>query len=134
MGGTVPPMRRALAIALLACTACAEDAPPRTIAGQQELTQREWIRFAQRKMRSDNCSRGGLFRRCSDTTRDECEQTLDRAWKRCIADRHDELPARIGAGDQDWRLRQEMTGCTWHHAAFDLGPARIDMLCLMLRP
>jgi hypothetical protein len=128
-------MRGLLAIALLGCSACPEDAPPRTIAGQQELSQREWIRFAQRKLRSDNCSsKSALFRRCSDTSRDECEQTLDRAWRRCIADREGELPQRVRAGDQDWQLRQEMTGCTWHHAVFDLGPARVDMLCLMMRP
>lgn len=125
-------MRRIVAIGLLWATACADERPPRTIAGQQELSQREWIRFAQRKMRSDNCSQGALFRRCSDTSRDECEQTLDLAWRRCIADRKGELPAKVSAGAQDWQLRQEMTGCTWHHAIFALGPARVDVLCLMM--
>ena len=126
-------MTRAHAAVVLATAilGCAEPEPVPTVAGQERPTKSDWLRVAQRSLKHDNCSAGGPFRRCSDTTREECEATLTAALRPCVASMRERLPARISAGEEDERLRVELTGCVWHHAAFALGPARVDMVCLM---
>lgn len=125
-------MRTVLAIALAAGPiACGGDASPPTIAGQRELAKREWQRVALRDLRKQSCTEGGVFRRCSDTNRDECERTIAAAVRTCIDTNDAGYPDRITAGEEDERLREQLMGCMWHHAAFALGPTRVDMACLL---
>lgn len=121
---------RTIALALAAAT-CGGEASPPTIAGQRELAKREWERVALRELRKESCSEGGVFRRCSDTNRDECENTIAAALRECIETNDARFPATITAGDEDEHLREQLMGCMWHHAAFALGPARVDMACLL---
>jgi len=126
-------MTRARAALVLVTTVlgCTEPEAVPTVAGQERPTKTDWLRVAQRSLEHDNCSTGGPLRRCSDTTREECDEVLAAALRPCVASMRERLPARISAGEQDERLRIELTGCAWHHAAFALGPARVDMVCLM---
>ncbi len=123
-------MRRLFALAL-ALSGCAEPAPPATIDGEASPTKTDWLRAAQRKIVHDHCSAGVAFRQCTDTSREECESTIGAALRPCVKSMRERLPDRIDGGELDTRLRIELTGCAWHHAAFALGPARIDMRCLL---
>ena len=123
-------MRSVVAIAL-ALTGCAEPVAPVTVAGEASPTKNDWLRATQRKIVHDHCSADVPFRQCSDTTREQCEDTIGAALRPCVKSMRERLPDRIDAGELDARLRIELTGCAWHHAAFALGPARIDMRCLL---
>jgi hypothetical protein len=123
-------MRIAVVLAL-ALSGCAEEVAPATVAGEASPTKNDWLRATQRKIVLDHCGAGVPFRQCTDTTREECESTIGAALRPCVKSMRERLPERIDAGELDTRLRIELTGCAWHHAAFALGPARIDMRCLL---
>lgn len=123
-------MCRAVALAL-ALAGCAEPVGPVTVAGETTPTKTDWLRATQRKIVHNHCSAGVPFRACSDTTREECETTIGAALRPCVKSMRERLPDRIDADELDARLRIELMGCTWHHAAIALGPARIDLRCLL---
>jgi hypothetical protein len=124
-------MKRTIFAGLVAVLGCSEPEPPATVAGEGHPTKSDWLRVAQRSLQRDHCSADTPFRSCSATTREECETTIAAALRPCVQTMRERLPARITAGEEDERLRLELTGCVWHHAAFALGPTRIDLHCLL---
>jgi hypothetical protein len=124
-------MKKAVLALVASLFGCAEPEPPPTVAGQERPTKNDWMRAAQRSITRGHCSAGAPFRSCADVTREQCEQTMTAALRPCIQTMSEQWPARISAGEEDERLRLELTGCVWHHAAFALGPTRIDLHCLM---
>lgn len=124
-------MRRAAVIVVVALLACAEREPPATVAGQERPTKHDWLRAAQRSLRHEHCSTGAPFRSCSDLGREACDAAITDALRPCVQSLRERLPARISVAADDERLRVELMGCVWHHAAFALGPQRVDLRCLM---
>ena len=131
------PTRFALALACAmplpvgACSSAQPDAPAASIAGQPELSRDEWLAHTRRSLRRESCAPKARFRRCSDVERDECEHRMGVALKTCAGSIGPGLPARIAAGHEDAHARDQLTGCMWHHAAIELGPTHVDMLCLL---
>ena len=124
-------MRASAALLVVAMLACTEPAPPPTVAGQAHPEKNDWLRAAQRSLRHEHCSKGAPFRSCSDTTREQCDETITAALRPCVQTLRARLPPRISVADDDERLRMELAGCVWHHAAFTLGPSRLDLRCLL---
>lgn len=124
-------MRTATVLVAGVLFGCTEPAPPPTVAGQERPAKNDWLRAAQRTLVHEHCSAGVPFRDCTDTTREQCEATITTALRPCVAIMRERLPARIAAGEEDERLRIELAGCVWHHAAFELGPSRLDLRCLL---
>jgi hypothetical protein len=86
---------------------------------------------ARRALRHETCEPGTGFRRCSDLDRDACEQHMHGALAACAEQITAGLPERVAAGRPDEVARAQLTGCMWHRAAVELGPVRVDMLCLL---
>ncbi|MFO0632440.1 MAG: hypothetical protein U0168_06285 [Nannocystaceae bacterium] len=98
-----------------------------TAAGPQRTG---WIAWARRGLVRDACVVGGRFRRCTEVDRDACETVLARSFRRCERSLGARLPPRVDGGATAEQLRDTWMGCVWHHAGFELGPARVDVACL----
>ncbi len=113
----------AWALLLLSCAAPPQPPPPGRSAP-------EWIAWARRGLVRDACVVGGRFRRCTEVDRDACETVLARSFRRCERSLGARLPPRVDGGATAEQLRDTWMGCVWHHAGFELGPARVDVACL----
>lgn len=105
------------------------DAP--TIEGHPELSRADWLASSRPSLRHETCTKGSRFRRCSELDRDRCEEHMIAALAICSAAYRTKLPERITAGAANLEARNQLTGCMWHHAAIAIGPAELDMLCLL---
>lgn len=121
-------MIRGLAVAALGLIACDPAVAPAT-----ELARGEFLRRATHALRVESCAQGGGLRRCSDTSRDECEHVLLPVLRTCSAWIEPRLPPRLVDTDQR-QHRAELMGCMWHHTAMALGPARLDLRCWLTPP
>lgn len=138
-GPTLLRSRRLALTALLVAaplTAASCGAPdPQTsapsIGASPGLGRADWLAYTRRSLRRESCTHGEAFRRCSELHRDACEHALTPALARCATKMGAALPEHIAAGEPDAQARHELTGCMWHHAARALGPARLDVLCLL---
>ena len=116
---------------LAAAAACTPHEVAATLEGQVELSREHWLAVARRALLRENCATDSHFRRCGEIERDECEHVIARSLGRCALDWGAGLPERVAAGSDDRQRRAELIGCTWHHAGMELGPARVNMVCLL---
>lgn len=123
---------RGVLVTLVVATACAKQPPPPTFGGLPDLAREQWLVVAARALRKESCESGSHFRRCTmGVSRDACDHVVSLGARRCSESWGPTIEARISAGDHDRRRRDELRGCVWHHADMELGPTRLDMLCVL---
>lgn len=117
---------------LLVAMACTPPAPPPTFWGAPDLPREPWLVVAGRALRKESCQAGSHLRQCTmDTSRDDCDHVVSLGLRRCSESWGQTIESRISAGDHDRRRRDDLRGCVWHHVGMELGPTRLDMLCLL---
>jgi hypothetical protein len=114
-----------------ACGSTPASGPAPSIGGHPELSRADWLSYSRRSLRRETCTKDSRFRRCSDVDRDRCEREMTHALAKCDEAYRTRLPEHITAGDADTHARDQLTGCMWHHAVMSIGPADVDIACLL---